>query len=806
MSDAFDISFEDFRKEILEDYKLMLESRFTSLLGRREVLSGKAKFGIFGDGKEMAQIAMSKVFKKGDFRSGYYRDQTFMMAIGSLTPQNVFSALYGHTDIAFEPASSGRQMPGHYATHIVDDNGNFKNLIELKNSSSDISCTAAQMPKLLGLALASNVYRDVRELRDEKRFSNRGNEIAFGTIGDASTSEGHFFETINAAAVLQVPMIVSVWDDGYGISVPVKYQTAKSSISKALLGFQRTKTEKGIEIITVKGWDYPALIEAYSRAEKLARQESVPVLIHVEDITQPQGHSTSGSHERYKSDERLKFEKDFDCITKMKEWIINYNFIDEKGDSISLSNPEELDKIEKEAKENVTAQRKKAWDFYIDSIVNHRNDLLDIMGPLSQNLAEGHPVKVIFQEIRANREPNKRDLVSAARNSLIRLAGDNNHYKDKLKSWLDNYMNKIQLEYNSNLYDDSVYKVAYKEVVYDQEDAYVDGRVILRDNFDALLSKHNNLIIFGEDVGKIGDVNQGLEGLQQKYGKSRVFDTGIREATIIGQGIGMALRGLRPIAEIQYLDYLLYALQMMSDDLATTFYRTNGKQKVPLIVRTRGHRLEGIWHSGSPMGTIINSLRGIYVLVPRNMQKAAGFYNLLLQAQSPALVIESLNGYRLKERVPKTFADFTTPIGKVEVIREGTDITLVTYGSMCRIAVQASERLYELGISVEIIDVQSLVPLDLDKDILESLKKTNKLMVADEDVPGGASSYILQNILNQQGGFNFLDYNPVVITAKEHRPAYGTDGDYFSKPSVEDILEGAYSIMNEINPNKYHNI
>lgn len=793
---AKELSFEQFKESVLNDLKLAIESREASLLGRREVLTGKAKFGIFGDGKELAQIAMARVFKNGDFRSGYYRDQTFMMAIGQLSIQEMFAALYAHTDIEAEPTSAGRQMGGHFSTRSLDENGNWKNLTEQKNSSSDISPTAGQMPRLLGLAQASKVYRSVDELKDKTQFSNKGNEIAFGTIGNASTSEGPFFETINAAGVLQVPMIISVWDDRYGISVPAKYQTTKESISEILAGFQRTEDKNGYEIIKVKGWDYPALIEAYEKAEKIAREEHVPVLIHVEEMTQPQGHSTSGSHERYKSPERLQWEQDFDCITKFKEWIVSNGFADEK----------ELKAIEKAAKKTVREAKSAAWKAYLAPIIETKNEAIEMLSGLAANSSHQAKINELKSALEGTAEPIYRDIAEACRKALRICRDENSEAKESLRSWLTSFMNDKDDKYSSLLYSNSEQRIGNIEPVpvnYDENPESVDARVVLRDNFDAILAKHPEVLIFGEDSGNIGDVNQGLEGLQKKYGEIRVSDAGIRECTILGQGIGMAMRGLRPIAEIQYLDYLLYALQIMSDDLATVQYRTKGGQKAPVIVRTRGHRLEGIWHSGSPMGMIINACRGINVLVPRNMTQAAGFYNTVLASDEPALIVECLNGYRLKENMPNNLGEFRVPVGVPEILREGTDLTIVSYGSTLRIAEAAAVDLAEMDIHVEIIDVQTLIPFDINHSIVESLKRTNRVLFLDEDVPGGASAYMMQQVVEEQGGYFHLDAEPQTLSAKAHRPPYGTDGDYFSKPSVEDVVEKVYSIMHEAKPAKF---
>jgi len=787
-----DLSFDDFKSEVLKDYTLAVTSRECSLLGRREVLTGKAKFGIFGDGKEIPQLAWAKAFKNGDFRSGYYRDQTFMMAIGEMTIQQFFAGLYGHTDINHDPMSAGRQMGGHFATHSLDENGNWKDLTKQKNSSADISPTAGQMPRLLGLAQASKIYRNVSGI-DTTNFSDKGNEIAWGTIGNASTSEGLFFETINAAGVLQVPMVMSVWDDEYGISVHAKHQTTKENISEILKGFQRDEDNKGYEIIRVQGWDYPALIDAYTKASKIAREEHVPVLIHVNELTQPQGHSTSGSHERYKNAERLAWEADFDCNVKMREWVV----------SNSIATDEELSAIEKDIKKQVRDGKKAAWAAFNNPLLQERDELVSIIESVASTSSNKAFIIKLKNDLASIVEPIRKDILSTARKTLRYVVSETSSEKTQLTHWINSYIEKMQPKYSSHLYSHSKYsalKVKEVKPTYDTSSADVDGRLIIRDNFDAIFSKYPEALVFGEDAGHIGDVNQGLEGMQEKYGELRVADVGIREATILGQGIGMAMRGLRPIAEIQYLDYILYALQIMSDDLATLHYRTQGRQKAPLIVRTRGHRLEGIWHSGSQMGGVINLVRGMHVLVPRNMTKAAGFYNTLMETDEPALIVECLNGYRLKEKMPTNIGEFKTLLGVVETVKEGSDITLVSYGSTLRIVEQAAKELTEVGIDAEVIDIQSLLPFDLNHDIVKSVAKTNRLMVIDEDVPGGASAYILNEILNTQNAYAQLDSKPLTLTAQHHRPAYGTDGDYFSKPSAEDIFENVYNVMHEMNP------
>ncbi|WP_353778459.1 thiamine pyrophosphate-dependent enzyme [Winogradskyella sp. 3972H.M.0a.05] len=789
------LSFDDFKAEVLNDYKIAVTSRECSLLGRREVLTGKAKFGIFGDGKEVPQLAWAKAFKDGDFRSGYYRDQTFMMAIGELSIQQFFAGLYANTDLNEEPMSAGRQMGGHFATHSLDENGNWKNLTKQKNSSADISPTAGQMPRLLGLAQASKIYRHVDGI-DTINFSDNGNEVAWGTIGNASTSEGLFFETINAAGVLQVPMVMSVWDDEYGISVHAKHQTTKENISEILKGFQKEKDTNGYEILHVKGWDYANLIETYQEASKIARVEHIPVLIHVTEVTQPQGHSTSGSHERYKSKERLAWETEYDCNAKMREWIV----------ANGLSTDEELSALEKDIKKAVRDGKKAAWSAFINPIKAEQQDCVNLINTLATTSSNKNFIAKLANDLAAIEEPIRKDVMSAARKALRYVISEESTEKQTLQNWINANIKANNDRYGAYLYSESEHSALQNvEVVptYSDDAEEVDARVVLRDNFDAIFSKYPEALVFGEDAGHIGDVNQGLEGLQEKYGALRVADVGIREASILGQGIGMAMRGLRPIAEIQYLDYILYALQIMSDDLATVQYRTKGRQKAPLIVRTRGHRLEGIWHSGSQMGGLVHLLRGIHILVPRNMTKAAGFYNTLLESDEPALIVECLNGYRLKEKMPNNLGEFKTPIGVVETIKEGSDITLVSYGSTLRLVEEAAKELQQVGIDAEIIDCQSLLPFDLNHDIVKSIAKTNRLLVIDEDVPGGASAYILQEIVETQNAYEHLDSKPQTLTGKAHRPAYGSDGDYFSKPSSEDIFEKIYQIMHEASPEDY---
>ncbi|MCJ8167421.1 thiamine pyrophosphate-dependent enzyme [Pontibacter sp. E15-1] len=788
-------------EEILNDYRIGWESRQASLTGRKEVFMGKAKFGIFGDGKEVAQLAMAKFFLSGDFRAGYYRDQTFMFAIGELTLEQYFAQLYAHTDIEADPSTAGRAMNGHFGTRSLDEEGNWKNLMEIRNSSADISPTAGQMPRLVGLAYASKLYRQNPGLQHLTQFSNRGNEVAFGTIGNASTSEGMFFEAINAAGVLQVPMLVSVWDDGYGISVPAAYQTTKGSISEILAGFQRnSEDEQGYEIFRVKGWDYMALCETYEAAVRVCREQHVPVLVHVEEMTQPQGHSTSGSHERYKPAERLAWEADHDCLRKMREWIL------ENG----IATEEQLEKIEAEAKETVRKARGHAWGELLHSIKQDHTEALRLLDNLASASNEhATQLATIAKELRKIEPPIRSDAVKAVRKALRYVRTERSQAKRELIGWLEQTMGENADRYNSYLYSQSEESALLVEEVkaeFDDSSPTVDGREVLQACFDAMLARDPRVFALGEDVGYIGDVNQAFAGLQEKYGELRVTDTGIRECTIIGQGIGAALRGLRPIAEIQYLDYLLYAIQILSDDLATLQYRTKGGQKAPLIVRTRGHRLEGIWHSGSPIGMILSSIRGMHVLVPRNMTQAAGFYNTLLKSDDPALVIECLNGYRLKERIPNNIAEFTVPLGQPEILKQGTDITIVTYGSMCRIVMEAATQLEAFGISAEVLDVQTLLPFDTDHMITDSIRKTSRVLFADEDVPGGATAYMMQQVVDEQGAYRWLDAKPACLSAHAHRPPYGSDGDYFSKPSPEDVFEMVYEIMHEANPEDFPTI
>ena len=787
------------QEEILLDYQIAVESREASITGRKEVFMGKAKFGIFGGGKEVAQLAMAKAFRNGDFRSGYYRDQTFMLSIGQLTLEQFFAQLYAHTDIEADPSSAGRLMNSHFATRSLNKKGEWKTLTDMKNSSSDISPTAGQMPRLVGLGYASKLYRNNPDLAPFQDFSINGNEVAFGTIGNASTSEGHFYEAMNAIGVLQIPVIMSVWDDEYGISVPKEYHTTKGSISEALEGFRRTKDTPGFEIFTVRGWDYAALLNAYLKGAAIARKEHVPVLIHVTEVTQPQGHSTSGSHERYKSEERLQWEKEFDCNVQMRKWILDNGYATEEA----------LINIEKQAKSNVKDARVKAWKAYTESINVDLKEALQLLQDAAEESPSSLQLLEIIQELRSAATPIKANIFSAVRKAARLIREESGTYRFELINWIKGKEEKYQDEYNSHLYSESTKAAALIEEVapvYTEDSRVVDGREIMQSCFDHILTEYPQVFAIGEDVGKIGDVNQGFAGLQEKYGELRVTDTGIRETTIIGQGIGAALRGLRPIVEIQYLDYLLYAIQTLSDDLATLQYRTKGGQKAPMIIRTRGHRLEGVWHSGSPMGMILGAIRGIHVLVPRNMTKAAAYYNTIMASDEPALIIESLNGYRLKEKLPDNIGEMKLPLGMPEVLREGDDFTLVTYGSTTRLVMDAARQLEEMGISTEVIDVQSLIPFDKHGMIVESLKKTNRVAFIDEDVPGGATAFMLQQVLEVQGGYQHLDSKPITISGKAHRPAYGSDGDYFSKPNVEDIVERVYEIMAESNPADFPDI
>ncbi|WP_312362492.1 thiamine pyrophosphate-dependent enzyme [Sphingobacterium sp.] len=785
------LSFDEFKKIIVNDYRTALESRYVSLLGRKEVLTGKAKFGIFGDGKELAQIAMAKVFRNGDWRSGYYRDQTFIFASGISDVYHFFSQLYAHPDVEADPSSAGRQMNCHFSTRVVDDQGNWLNQMTQKNSFSDISTTGGQMARLLGLGLASKLYKQNRNLDYLSYFSNKGNEVAFCSIGNAATSEGVFFEVINAVGVHQIPTVISIWDDGYGISVPNEIQTTKGDISEVLQGFQKEELTNGIEIFKVRGWDYAGLCETYEKAAHIAREKHIPCLIHVTELTQPQGHSSSGSHERYKSKERLQWETDFDCIAKMKDWII----------SSGIATLEELEQLDQQAKDHVRQEQKRAWTDYIKTLSLEAKEAIDLLQGIPNERAD-----FASKKLQSMVEPSLKEVYGQVRKVLHELKGQHSEQRQQLLSWYKEKQKVNEKRYNSKLFTAGVDSPAHVKIVpalYSEEAKVVDGREVLNLCFEENFRRDERLLAFGEDVGKIGDVNQGFAGLQEKLGVHRVFDTGIRENSIIGKGLGLAIRGFRPIAEIQYLDYLIYGITVASDDLATLSYRTFAGQKAPVIIRTRGHRLEGIWHSGSPMSVILGALRGLHVCVPRNMTQAAGMYNTLFRSDEPAIVIECLNGYRLKERLPENVGEFIVPIGYAECIREGHDITVVSYGSTLRVVEEAAMELERLGIFIEIIDAQTLQPFDKGKLCVESLKKTNKLLVVDEDVPGGASAFILQEVLEKQNGYYLLDSQPRTLTAKAHRPPYGSDGDYFSKPSSDDVVEMVYSIMHEANPEKY---
>lgn len=787
------------REEVLRDYTIASESRHASYMGRREALSGNAKFGIFGDGKEIPQLIMAKVFENGDFRSGYYRDQTFMLAIGEITIQQMFAQLYAHTDLEHEPATAGRTMNSHFATRSLDADGNWKNLSTMKNSSADISPTAAQMPRLVGLAYASRLYREVEELKQLTQFSHGGNEVAFGTIGNASCAEGMFWEAVNAIGVLKAPAVISIWDDGYGISVPNKYQMTKENMYALLQGFQREAgSDSGFDVYQVKGWDYPALMETYQKATDNARKHHVPAIIHVIELTQPQGHSTSGSHERYKTKERLEWERNHDCLSKLREWILQEGF----------AKAEELDAIEQQAKEFAESSRKQAFDAFMRPIREETGEALGFLERIASEAKQSSAAEIqrLISGLRAIKNPERRDFMSAATWSLLAVRNEAISAKDELTAWLHKQNELNRDRYSSHLYSasaESALKVPVIPPVYAADAPNTSGYEILNACFDEALKRDSRIVAFGEDVGFLGDVNQAFAGMQKKYGELRVTDTGIRECTIIGQGIGLAMRGLRPIAEIQYLDYLLYAIQIMSDDLASLQYRTKGGQKAPLIIRTRGHRLEGVWHSGSPMSGIVSFVRGIHVLVPRNMTQAAGFYNTLLQSDEPALVIEVLNGYRLKEKMPANIGEFTLPLGVPEVLRTGKDITIVSYGATLRLVSRAAELLAETGIDAEVIDVQSLLPFDRNGLITESLRKTNRILFVDEDLPGGCTAYMMQQVLEKQGGYQYLDSAPRTLTGQEHRPAYGTDGNFWSKPDVEHIFTAAYEIMHEAKPSEF---
>ena len=788
------------REKILSDYRLACESRQVSLLGRRDVMGGRAKFGIFGDGKELAQLAAVHAFRRGDFRSGYYRDQTFVAALGELRWNEFFAQLYAHTDLAADPNTAGRSMNGHFATRWLDDRGLWRSQTDLFNSVCDIAPTAGQIPRSLGLAYASKLFRNNPALHDMTGFSHQGDEVIFANIGDASTSQGMFWETMNAAGVLQVPLLMSVWDDGYGISVPVEYQTTKGSISKAMAGFQRdSRDEKGFDIFTVKGWDYLALVETYQQAARICRDEHVPVLVHVQELTQPQGHSTSGSHERYKSAERLAWEAEHDCNQTFRQWILKNGY----------ATHDELETIESEAKQTAKKARIAAWNAFEHSLRGDVDTAVSLLQQTARHNPKSAELMAIREELRKTINPLRRDAVSAVRRALRLLRNDTGTARQTLKTWLKRTGEADEDRYSSHLYSqspESPMRVQAIAAHYADDAPMVDGYMLMQRYFDSLFDRDARVVALGEDVGLIGDVNQGFAGLQEKYGEIRITDTGIRETTIIGQGIGLAMRGLRPIVEIQYFDYIYYALATLTDDLATLQYRTKGGQKAPVIIRTRGHRLEGIWHSGSPMGVMLSSLRGLHILVPRNMTQAAGFYNTLIKSDDPALLIECLNGYRLKEKLPDNLAEFCLPLGVPEVLRAGSDVTVVTYGSMCRIVMDAAEQLADLGISVEVIDVQSLLPFDVNHSIVESIEKTNRVVFADEDVPGSASAYMMQQVVEGQNGYRFLDSAPRTLSAKAHRPPYGSDGDYFSKPSVDDVIETVYALMNECEPERYPEI
>jgi pyruvate/2-oxoglutarate/acetoin dehydrogenase E1 component/TPP-dependent pyruvate/acetoin dehydrogenase alpha subunit len=784
------------KENITNDYRLACESRQVSLLGRKDTMGGRSKFGIFGDGKEVAQIALARTFRQGDFRSGYYRDQTIEASLGNLTWQQFFAQMYAHADLAHEPSTGGRSMNGHFSTRWLDDDGQWLDQTKLFNSVCDISSTAGQVPRAVGLAYASKLYRENKDLQYLTQFSNHGNEIVFATIGDASTSQGMFWEAMNAAGVLQIPMLVSVWDDGYGISVPIEYQTTKGSISKALAGLQRNEDEPGIEIFAVHGWDYPALLETYEKAAKICREEQVPVLVHVTEMTQPQGHSTSGSHERYKNKQRLKWEIDFDCNLRFRDWILKNGY----------ATDEELEQIEAEAKETASTSRNQAWQAYRVDLDREYLETIQLLQNAGKDSNFSTELSNVVLELSKTYLPVRRDMISSVRKALRILGKENNPFKITLQDFLRKSLEENKERFNSHLYSetaDSPLHVKAVDPVFSESSPTVDGREVIRSYFNALFEREPRVVAIGEDIGMIGDVNQGFAGLQEKYGELRITDTGIRETTIVGQGIGLAMRGLRPIVEIQYFDYIYYALSTLTDDLASLRYRTAGGQKAPLIVRTRGHRLEGIWHSGSPMGTMLSSLRGMHVIVPRNFTQAAGFYNTLLKGDDPALIVEPLNSYRQKEVLPDNVGEICIPLGQPEIIRKGSDLTIVTYGSMCRIVMEAASQLQSSDIDVEVIDVQTLLPFDINSSIVESIKKTNRVIFADEDMPGSASAYMMQQVVEKQNAYRWLDSPPVTISAKDHRPPYGSDGDYFSKPNMDDIFEAVYKIMHEADPDRY---
>lgn len=780
------------KEEILNDYRLAYQSRQASIIGRREVLSGKAKFGIFGDGKEIAQLAIARAFKKGDWRSGYYRDQTWMFMLESMSIQEFFAQLYAHADVTYDPASAGRQMNAHFATRLLYPNGSWRPQTQMYNTTSDVSPTGAQMPRSVGLAYASVLYRNIKELQNEKDFSNNGDEVTFVTIGNASSAEGIFWESVNAIGVLKSPAVISIYDDGYGISVSNEFQMTKGNVGKLLKGFER-ENDSGFNLYSVHAWDYPALLETYQTATDIARQHHIPALIHVTDVTQPQGHSTSGSHERYKSPERLKWEEEFDGLKKMREWMIKERFVTSG----------ELDSVEKADYESVEGFRKAAWDAYLSPITDERNQVIDMFDEIASSSKHASELKMLKERLSSLPSYTRRDVHTFAHEALRILHDESHPSKQILSAWKFGQEKINEDRYGSHLYSGTALKVDEVKPIYSENSPTMFGFEVVNAAFDLALAREPRLIAFGEDVGKLGDVNQGFKGMQEKYGELRVTDTGIRETTILGQAIGMALRGLRPIAEIQYLDYVLYAIQTMSDDLASLHWRTAGGQKSPVIVRTRGHRLEGVWHAGSPMSGLMNFIRGMYLLVPRDMTRAAGFYNTLLKADEPAIVVEVLNGYRVKERLPDNIGEITVPLGVPEIIREGKDVTVVTYGACCRIVLDAAEKLNKVGIDIEVIDVQSLLPFDIHSQIVESLKKTNRVLFVDEDVPGGTTAYMMQEVIEKQGGYFHLDSPAKTLSAKAHRPAYGSDGDYWSKPNAESVFDVVYEMMNEVDPNQY---
>ena len=781
------------KESVTNDYRIACESRQVSLLGRKDTMGGRSKFGIFGDGKEVAQIALARAYRQGDFRSGYYRDQTIEAAVGNISWQSFFAQMYAHADIQHEPSTGGRSMNGHFSTRWLDENGQWLDQTKLYNSVCDISSTAGQIPRSVGLAYASKLYRKNKDLQYLSNFSRNGNEIVFATIGDASTSQGMFLEAMNAAGVLQIPLLTSVWDDGYGISVPIEYQTTKGSISKALAGLQRNEDEPGLEIFTVSGWDYPALVETYQRAAEMCREQQIPVLVHVTELTQPQGHSTSGSHERYKSRQRLNWEADHDCNKRFREWILQNGYCTE----------DELEQIETEAKETANQSRNKAWQAYRKELDKEYLATIELLQNASKESNAGNDISQLVLELSKTYLPTRKDMVSSVRKALRLMGNDNSSVKIQLQASLRKSLKDNSDRFGTFLYSDSPESPLFVEPifpVYSDTSLVVDGREVIRSYFNALFENNASVVAIGEDVGMIGDVNQGMAGLQEKFGPLRITDTGIRETTIIGQGIGMAMRGLRPIVEIQYFDYIYYALATLTDDLASLRYRTAGGQKAPLIIRTRGHRLEGIWHSGSPMGTILSSLRGLHVVVPRNFTQASGFYNTLLKGDDPALVVEPLNSYRQKETLPDNIGEICLPLGVPEILKEGKDITIVTYGSMCRIVMEAASQLSKMGIDAEVIDVQTLLPFDINNSIVDSIKKTNRVIFADEDMPGSASAYMMQQVVEKQNAYRWLDSAPVTISAKDHRPPYGSDGDYFTKPNTDDIMDTVYKMMHESDP------